>query len=442
MELNLFIEKLFEGARQAGYQAAEAAYLKGDSFDVSVKNGEIVDYNVASTLQFTFRALVEGKMGYASTQVFDQDALDLLLESVKTNAGLIENEDERFIFEGSEAYEKINAYNPAVDALSAADKIELAKELERKATSIDPRASQVEMAEVITMAEEKRIVNSRGLDVSFRDNAMAMGLIAIAAEDGKASTGMRFVFRRDPADLDADQLCREAVADAVAGLSAKPVSSGEYRILLRPDVMASMLACFSPVFSADAAQKGMSLLAGREGDTIASAQVTILDDPFRTEGMACTPFDGEGVATAVREVVSEGKLNTLLHNLKTAKKQGVQTTGNASWGGAGVTPSNFYLKPSSVSREAVYQQAGDALLITEVNGLHAGANQISGDFSLSAKGYVVRGGQVAEAVNQITVAGNFFQLLKDVEAVASDLEFSQSIGAPTTLIRSLKVAGQ
>ena len=94
-----------------------------------------------------------------------------------------------------------------------------------------------------------------------------------------------------------------------------------------------------------------------------------------------------------------------------------------------------------MSREAVYEQAGDALLITEINGLHAGANQISGDFSLSAKGYVVRGGQATEAVNQITVAGNFFQLLKDVEAVASDLEFSQSIGAPTTLIRSLKVAG-
>ena len=106
-----------------------------------------------------------------------------------------------------------------------------------------------------------------------------------------------------------------------------------------------------------------------------------------------------------------------------------------------MTPSNFYLKPGDLTRDEVYAQAGDGLLIIEVNGLHAGANQISGDFSLGAKGYVIRDGKVAEAVNQITVAGNFFQMLKDIEAVGSDLEMMQSIGAPTTLIKSLKVAG-
>lgn len=441
MELNLFIEKLFEGAAKAGYQAAEAAYLKGDSFDVAVKGGEIVNYNVASTLSFTFRALVNGKMGYASTQVFDQDALDLLLESVKMNAGLIENEDERFIFEGSEHYETIDAYDPALDALTAAQKIEMTRELERKATSIDPRAAQVEMANVFTEAAEKRIVNSCGLDVSFRENVIGLAVAVIAQEGGSTATGSKFLLKRHLEQLDMDAVCREAVADAVAGLSAKPVPSGDYRIVMRPDIMASMLSCFSPVFSADAAQRGMSLLAGREGDMIASEQVTLLDDPLQAEGMNATPFDGEGVATQTREVVSGGRLNTLLHNLKTAKKQGVQTTGNASWGGAGVTTSNFYLKPTSMTREELYEKAGSALLITEVNGLHAGADQISGDFSLGAKGYVIRDGQVAEAVNQITVAGNFFQMLKDVEAVADDLEFSPSFGAPTTLIRTLKVAG-
>lgn len=441
MELNLFIEKLFEGAKAAGYEAAEIAYQKGDSFDVSVKGGEIVDYNVASTLDFTFRALVNGKMGYASTQVFDEDALDLLLESVKMNAGLIENEDERFIFEGSDHYETVDIYNPSIDGLTAAQKIEMAKELEKKAISLDPRAGQVEMANVFTMANEKRIANTRGLDVSRKGNAIGVSVAVIAQEGEKTATGGGFAIKRDPAQLDLDKLCRDAVADAVAGLSAKPVPSGEYRIVMRPDIMASMLACFSPVFSADYAQKGMSLLAGREGDVVASDQVTILDDPLMAEGLACSPFDGEGVATKTREVVSAGRLNTLLHNLKTAKKQGVETTGNASWGGAGVTPSNFYLKPGDLTRDEVYAQAGDGLLIIEVNGLHAGANQISGDFSLGAKGYVIRDGKVAEAVNQITVAGNFFQMLKDIEAVGSDLEMMQSIGAPTTLIKSLKVAG-
>lgn len=442
MELNLFIEKLFEGAKAAGYEAAEVACQQGDSFDVSVKDGEIVDYNVASSLNFTFRALVNGKMGYASTQVFDQDALDLLLESVKMNAGLIENEDERFIFEGSDKYETVDIYNPAIDEMTAAQKIEMAREVERKTVSIDPRVTKVAMANVFTQSSVHRIANTRGLDVTNRANLIGVSVEAIAQAGETMSTGGGFALKRDPAKLDLDKICGDAVSDAAAGLTAKPVASGEYRIVMRPDIMASMLACFSPVFSADAAQKGMSLLAGREGEMIASEQVTILDDPLMAEGMACCPFDGEGVATRTREVVSAGRLNTLLHNLKTAKKQGVETTGNASWGGAGVTPSNFCLRPGSLSREALYEKAGDGLLIIEVNGLHAGANQVSGDFSLGAKGYVIRGGKVAEAVNQITVAGNFFQLLKDVEDVADDLEMMQSFGAPSTLIKSLKVAGQ
>ena len=251
MELNLFIEKLFEGAKAAGYEAAEIAYQKGDSFDVSVKGGEIVDYNVASTLDFTFRALVNGKMGYASTQVFDEDALDLLLESVKMNAGLIENEDERFIFEGSDHYETVNIYNPAIDELTAAQKIEMAKELEKKAISLDPRAGQVEMANVFTMANEKRIANTRGLDVSRKGNAIGVSVAVIAQEGEKTAVGSGFAIKRDPAQLDLDKICRDAVDDAVAGLCAKPVPSGEYRIVMRPDIMASMLACFSPVFSAD-----------------------------------------------------------------------------------------------------------------------------------------------------------------------------------------------
>ena len=236
------------------------------------------------------------------------------------------------------------------------------------------------------------------------------------------------------------------MTEAVDGLYAKPVDSGDYRIVLRPGIMASMISCFSSVFSADIAQKGMSLLAGQEGNVIASEQFTLVDDPFIAEGLAATPFDGEGVATQRREIVSAGRLNTLMHKLKTAKKQGVETTANASWGGSGVSPSNFYLLPGELSAEEIYQKAGNGLLIIEVNGLHAGANQISGDFSLGAKGYVIRDGKLAEAVNQITVAGNFFQMLKDIEAVGNDLKFGfpggSCFGAPTTLLRGLKVAGQ
>ena len=127
-------------------------------------------------------------------------------------------------------------------------------------------------------------------------------------------------------------------------------------------------------------------------------------------------------------------LKTLLHNLKTAKKQGVETTANACRGGyaspVGVAPSNFCVQPSNLAFEDMLDLLGDGLLITDLQGWHAGADAVSGDFSLPARGYRVENGKIAGSVNQITLAGNFFELLKSVEAVGGDLKFSRPLPAP------------
>jgi len=450
MEINTFIKKLFERAAKAGYEASEAYYATGDSFQVSVKGGQIINYNVSSSIGLSFRALVNGKMGYASTQVLDEEAIDLLIDGAGGNAEMIENEDEEFIFPGSENYPVLEVYNPAIDAISAAEKIEMAKQLEQKVLALDPAIKQVQMVQVVSMNGEKRIVNSKGLDISFRDNAIGCAAVAIAMDAGKVAVGMGYKFVRKPEELDLDQVASNAAKDAVAGLNAAPVESGMYKVVLRNDVMSSMLSCFDSVFSADMAQKGLSLLKGREGEEIAAPIITIVDDPLDPEALASTPFDAEGVATVRREIVKDGKLTTLLHNLKTAKKQGVETTANASKGSyasaVGIAPTNFYILPGKDEVDALYAQVGNGLLITDVEGLHSGANQISGDFSLGARGYRIENGKPTDAVNQITVAGNFFEMLKNIESIANDLEFgfpgSSCIGSPSVIISKLAVAGK
>lgn len=450
MEINSFIKKLFEGAQAAGYEASEAYYASGESFEASVKNGQIIDYNVSSSIGLSFRALVDGKMGYASTQVLDEEAVELLIEGAGVNARIIENEDEEFIFQGSEAYPEINVYNPAVDEITAGEKIEMARLLEKKVLALNPAVKQVETVQIITSAEEKRIVNSRGLDVYFRDNVIGCAAVAIAAEQDKVAVGVGYQFVRDPEALSLDEVARRAVEDAAAGLHAESVPSGAYPIVLRNDVAGSLLSCFSSVFSAERAQKGLSLLKGKEGSVIAAESVTIVDDPLDSKALACTPFDAEGVATARREIVSRGVLNTLLHNLKTAKKQGIESTANASKASyastVGIAPTNFYIMSGDADLETLCEKAGDGLMITEIEGLHSGASQISGDFSLGARGYRIENGRVTSAVNQITIAGNFFELLKNILAVGSDVEFgypgSSCIGAPSILVSRLSVAGK
>jgi PmbA protein len=210
--------------------------------------------------------------------------------------------------------------------------------------------------------------------------------------------------------------------------------------------MGDLLATFAGIFSAEKVQKGFSLLKGRLGSKIAADVVTIRDDPLLAELPGSAVFDGEGVAAKNKAVVENGALKTYLHNRKTAKKDGVEPTGNGfkpSFKAAvDIAPSNFYIVAGNKSRDELIAEMGDGLIITGLEGLHSGANSVSGDFSLSAEGFLARGGKTARAVEQITIAGNFFGLLKDIIAVASDLEFKGKISSPSVLIREISVAGQ
>ena len=164
-------------------------------------------------------------------------------------------------------------------------------------------------------------------------------------------------------------------------------------------------------------------------------------------GIASQPFDAEGVASKTKAVISDGVLKTFLHNLKTAKKDGVESTGNAYKGiksPIGISPTSFYIQAGDKSYQQLLEEMGEGLIIISVQGLHSGANPVSGDFSLGAYGYYVKDGRIQRPVDQITIAGNFFDLLKNVVAIGSDLEFDSSgVGSPSSLlIKELAVAGK
>jgi PmbA protein len=160
-------------------------------------------------------------------------------------------------------------------------------------------------------------------------------------------------------------------------------------------------------------------------------------------------FDSEGTPCKVKTVVEEGVLKTLLHNLKTAAKAGVESTGNASRARAaspvGVAPSVLRIEPGSLSADELVQTLGDGLIITELEGIHAGVDAISGDFSLKSAGFLVEGGRIVRPVSNITVAGNFITLLKGVSALGSDILFSLPqtayFASPSVLVERLSVAG-
>ncbi|MGI6240189.1 MAG: TldD/PmbA family protein, partial [Christensenellales bacterium] len=427
MELREFIEKLFQRAAEKGLTECEVYYEAGASFSASIFKGELTDYNVSDAQGLGFRALYRGKMGYASTQAFDEAAIEMLADAARTNAELIGSEDQQFLHDGAGEYQKIELYNPAIEDLSAAEKIALARSIEDKTVAADARVEQIKGCAVFTESQEVRIVNTKGLDAGYRANVIGGYVTPIARAGDEVNSATKLFLTADPENMGIDDMIADAVKEAVDGLVWEQPPSGAYRVVIHAEAMRDLLRVFSGIFSADSAQRGMSLFNGREGAVVAADCVTIVDDPHIAGSIGSAPFDGEGVPTYRKEVIKAGVLTTLMHNLRTAHKQGVRTTANASRPSyaatIGVSPTNFFIEPGADDLQALIGELGDGLLIAGLQGLHAGANEISGDFSLSAHGYRVMGGEVRGCVRQITVAGNFYQLLKDIERVGNDLAF-------------------
>lgn len=444
--MNEFIDRLLAAAAAAGIDTAEVYYEDGESFSARAIEGDIKEYKVTSSCGLSLRGTVHGKMGYATTQAFDDAAITQLIDGVKESAALVETDEQDEIFAGEEHYPEVERLESDVDAVPAEDKLALCLDIERIAREADERIWKVSGANVSSSKSGLRIRNSYGLDLAWSGSICYAYASAIAKDGDSTAVGMELSCGTRFGELDAEYIGRRSAEDAVSKLHGEPVAQGEYRVILRNDAMADMLSTFSGIFSAENAQQKMSLLAGKEGEVVASEAVTLMDDPLLKGGFASCPFDAEGSACYTKAVIDRGVLTTLLHSRKTARKQGVKTTGNASRSYASpvrVSPTNFFFKPGEKDLAALMSDMGEGLVITELGGLHAGANPTSGDFSLIAKGYTVKDGKRDKTVQQITVAGNFYELLKNIRAVGSDLLFpASSTGSPSVDVGTLQVSGK
>jgi len=440
-QMQEFAVLALEEARKAGIAPAEVSMTDSASFSVRVRGGVLEDYKVSDKFRLTLRGRVDGRIGTASTQALDEEGLRLLIQGVKESAELIETDEQDDILPPDDHYETVCCFSETVESISAEEKIALARRIDERLHAADARIKP-DATVVSTASERFCLKNSLGLDLQHQSNMIYAYASCLAKEGDASATGFKLLWGYSLDDVRPEAVADGCTQDALSKLGAGRMRSGVYPIVLRNNAMADLLSTFSGVFSADNAQKGMSLLAGKEGQCIAGDAVTIVDDPLMAWGLGSCPFDREGAATKRKKIVEDGMLTTLLHNRKTAKKAGVLTTGNAAGGGR-VAPSNLYLAPGQKSLDALLEEMGSGLLITEVSGLHAGANPISGDFSLLARGFEIADGKPVRAVEQFTVAGNFYRLLEDVAAVGSDLLFEGSpIGSPSVSVRALSVAGE
>lgn len=451
MILQSWKEKIFALGKDAGFDDMELYFQNGKSFEAMVFEGDISKYSVSDQEGLAFRGILDGKMGYAYTEILSDGAIVRLVADAKSNAEIIETEEEVFIYEGGEEPVQLNLYNEALDHVKSEDKLEFLLEAERVAKSLDDRVFRVAYDLFGDSNSVIAIANSKGLDLEEKRNS-AFAYVSVVVKDGEEQkSGTKFIYGNDFSKYDPAAVAKQAVDEAISQLGAKSMPSGHYPMILRNKEAANLLQCFASNFSSENVHKGLSKLKGKLNDAVASTMVTVTDDPHLEGGLVSRSFDGEGVATKKHNVIDRGMLKTYLYNLKTANVDGVPSTGNGSKASfkasVGISPSNFYINPGDVSQAELMQDIENGVYITGLQGLHSGANAISGEFSLQANGFLIESGKIAAPVSQITIAGNYFELLFDIEGVASDLEFSlpagsSAFGAPSIRVKSITVSGE
>ncbi len=425
-----------------GVNEYEMTYSIGENISAETLKDEISAFSSGESASLSFRCIVDGHMGYASTSFFDADEIEDLVIRASDNARAIENEDVVVIFKGSESYGKITAPEPEV--ADAAELKNKALELQRKTYATDSSVVDGTQSIAMSFRDEIYLYNSHGLELSNKVGMTGCYVAAVVNKDGESRDN--FEFAESIHGEKFDELPAKAVNGALEKIGAEEIATGKYNIVIDGTQMRSLLSAFSPSFSAKNAILGMSLLAGKEGEKIASDIVSITDDAMREGCPVQTPFDEEGVATYKKNVVENGVLKTLLYDLTTAIKTGKQTTANGRRGG-NIAPYNFAISAGENTLDELFVKAEDGIYVTGVKGLHAGANAITGDFSVESEGFLIKNGKKAGPIKSFTVAGNFFELLKSIDSLSNEVKWGipggfTVFGSPDVLIRDMSVAGK
>ncbi len=448
MTFQEFKKLVIAACADAGITEYELYYQAGESVSVDTFRHSINEFSSSTSGGVCFRCIVGGKMGYASTEDLSAEQAKLIVAKAADSASVLEAEEEVFLGEGGQEYEPLNVtpYElPATEAL-----IETVLATTEKLYAADPAVIDGCQTQGIAMRDEVAICNSKGLDLYHSSNAAGLIVVGVVTNGQEMSNDFRIKLGKLD-EIDTDALVKKAVDGAKIKLGGEVAPTGQYPVVFNTDAMCSLLQVYSSIFSSEAAQKGLSQLAGKEGEVIAAPIVTLVDDPFHAENPEPINFDAEGSPTHKKNVIEGGKLNTLLYNLKTAAVAGKKTTGNASKAGydaaVAVRPFTMYLENGDISEDELLSLAGEGVYITDLNGLHAGANPISGDFSLQSAGFMIRGGKKAEYVKSFTVAGNFYELLKNIKALANNCHLPMAMGktafgSPAVLVEGLSIAGK
>jgi PmbA protein len=434
-------ESLVERGIRAGATAADALYVGERSSGVQVRMGELEDVSRSEGEQIGLRLFVGRRSATVASSDLSSEALGMLVERCLAMAEQAPED----AYAGLAPKELLQKGEPPFldndDGLEP-DPAELrsrALEAERAALAVQGvtnSSGSGANAHASTIA----LATSGGFSGAYRSTGYGCAVSVIAGEGGSMQRDSWSHTTRHLEDLEPAALIgREAGERAVRRLNPKRPRPGRHPVLFDPRVSGSLLGHLAGAISGSSIARKTSFLQDKLGQAVFASGVTVVDDPLRLRGLRSRPFDGEGVRVSRKELISDGALMSWIAESASARQLGMNSTGHASrgvGGAPGASPSNLYMEAGARTREELLAAHPEAVLIIELIG--QGVNPVTGDYSRGAVGFMVRNGEIAEPVSEITIASNLVDMFATLEP-ASDLEFRRGIDAPTILVPEMTV---
>jgi PmbA protein len=434
---------LIEAAKRAGADAADVLYVGDASTGVHVRLGELEDVHRAEGEEIGLRFFVGSRSASVSSSDLSSDALEALVERAAAMAREAPEDpfaglapEDRLLRDGGADVEGDDGQDPAPTELKA--RALLTEEAARAVSGV----TNSEGAGVSSGRSVIALATSHGFCRGYTTSGYSGSVSVIAGTGSDMQRDYAGHSVRHFEDLDDPVTLGELAAmRAVRRLNPGKLASGPMPVLFDPQVGSSLIGHLIGAITGAAIARKTSYLLGREDDPVFPEGITIRDDPHKPRGLRSKPFDGEGLATAPRDLIAAGRLTGWLMDSASARQLGLEPTGHASRGvggppGAGA--SNVDLLQGGVSKEELIGDIGRGLYVTELIG--QGVNPVTGDYSRGASGFIIENGEITGPVAEITIAGNLIEMFRGLRA-ANDLEQRRAMNVPTLRIEGMTVAG-
>ncbi len=442
---------------KAGASDAEAVAREGDEFSVNVRMGEVETLKESGSRALGLRVFAGKRSASTSTSDLTPDGIRQLVDGAMALARVTEEdpfaglpEAEEFAALGTAPNaDDLHLYYDDVYSLPAAERIEWARRCEAAALAADSRINNSDGGSFDAATGRRAMASSRGFVGGYRSSYAGVSVAPIATNadgrmqrDGWWSSARSFALLESPEAVGA-----EAARRTLRRLGARRVPTQRVPIVFSPEAARTLIGSIFEAVSGDAIWRGASFLAGKLGKVVAVPALTLIDDNLMllangAGGFGTSPFDAEGLPSRRTVVIEQGVLKSYLLNTYTARKLGMRSTHNAARGLAGapgIGYGNLYVQPGRYSKEEMLGEVRAGLYVTGLMGF--GVNVVTGDYSRGATGLWIENGELTHAVEEVTIAGNLAEMLKNVTAIGSDLEFRTAIATPTLRIDGMTVAG-